>query len=479
MSTQEVIEYLQAKALVVAILVDSNASEQLISIYEIAKAHNIKAIKIGTTPNPQKVIEGSSNYLCYPFSVEEFNGAIEPISKKNSPKTEAPKTPEPPETPDSDPFIDLSDLHLGFDEQSFLEGLESQTINQEQFNPILHESNFNPTEIDSFDYEGELYNFANTTNPIEQKPQPQSRTFAVLGVGGSGASTTSMAIAQALAQMDSTLLIDMKADGDIGMYHDVDRAHPGLGELMVGARKSELTATYLRNFYIQCLERRYVMIVGTKRQEDTLAARENDLRSLIDKVTEEFNYVVFDIDNKIRAPRIVDAVDPDPTVLGSEVALALADRVIITLSEDLRGIHGALRLLHRVLSLGTPIACIALVVCKSNRTIRRSSNPQHSQLERLCNQVCSEFILHNEPNTSKSRRNLKVSPDNAALKIFTCGFERNLESIHESIRPLPKGLYQPLMSWLAREDTPKQTKSEPKVNLRRIMPGELASDGIN
>lgn len=309
-------------------------------------------------------------------------------------------------------------------------------------------------------------------SPNEFDAHATGRMIGLIGVPGSGTSTLSMALAQLLGTQSRVLLVDLCADGDLSMYHDIDRSSPGLGELMSSAMKSGINAKYLRSFYHPVVERNYQLLPGIKRQEEVLTFRSSHLEGMFSTISKEFDYVIFDMDSSLRSPKLLEASTDPSTTTASEMILEFLDAVAVTLSNDLRGIHSGLRLTHRLLSCGFSPQAIAMVIAKSARRHIGSPGPTHSNLNRLANEIASEF---SNPATNGYSLRPKTDPSKNTIEILVSNYDRNMENIHESVKPIPKHLGESTQKWInARLTGRKENNRNSVPSNKRILPGDLA-----
>ena len=300
-----------------------------------------------------------------------------------------------------------------------------------------------------------------------------SRLIGVLGVGGSGASTIAMALAQTLAENHKVVLVDLCAQADLSMYHDLDRALGGLADLMAAARKATPKTSQIRRYCIPTMGRGYFLLPGIRRQEETSIWREKHLDDLFGALLSEFDFVVCDLDGSYRSANTRAAIGEPSTTLGTEVALSRADAIVLTVGGDLRGIHGGLRIYQRLLGDSTANTPMALCVNRIPRKPMARSAHGDFNLAKLTSDIAASAergVASEIPLASGSQ------PKPEILMIRE---ERGLDRIHEAVRPLPRGLGTPLARWcegLVSKKSEMIQRSDPFGS--RIMPGELSASGV-
>lgn len=308
----------------------------------------------------------------------------------------------------------------------------------------------------------------------KQAPRQEinKKMIGIVGVPGTGCSTVAMSLAQSLGVDYKVLLVDLCADGDLAMYHDIDRGAPSLGELMASAMLSGITKKYLRNFYQPIVTRNYQLLAGIKRQEEVLTFRPSHVRDLFDTVKEDFDYVIFDMDSSLRSPKLLEAISDGSTTIASETVLDFLDLIVITLSNDLKGVHSGLRIAHRLMLHGFDSSTISLITTKSTNRLRAHVPSATRNLVHLIQEVAKDFP--NSANGSNSNHLISQSQSNNKIKVFSSRFDRSLESINQSVKPLPKHLTQSLKQWVEGQGKiqPKYDDS-PSFTKDRIMPGDL------
>ena len=307
----------------------------------------------------------------------------------------------------------------------------------------------------------------------ESNPSAKAKVIGVLGVGGSGSSTLAMSIAQVLAETSKVVLVDFCCDADLSMYHDIDRSLPSLTELITAARQSSMTVRQLRTFCIPVIGRNYFLLPGAKRQDETLLWRSRALEDILAILQTEFEFVVCDLDGSFRSSQVIQAASAEATTLASEVVVAHADAIVITMSNDLRGIHGGLRIFHRLLGDGRALSSLALCVNRVPHKFTGKRQFSNANLTKLVNEVATK--LFEEPaltNHSKNKRQHLDREEKPA--IFSAREERSLEQIHESVRPLPKTIGSAIADWIENKYTDRDLRqAHAQVLPRRILPGEL------
>ena len=310
----------------------------------------------------------------------------------------------------------------------------------------------------------------------EYNPTAKAKVIGVLGVGGAGSSTLAMSIAQVLAETSKVILVDFCSDADLSMYHDIDRSLPSLTELLTAARQSSITVRQLRTFCIPVIGRNYFLLPGAKRQDETLLWRNRALEDVLSILQTEFEYVVCDLDGSFRSSQVIQAASAEATTLASEVALVHADAVVITMSNDLRGIHGGLRIFHRLVGDGRALASLALCVNRVPHKFTGKRQFSNANLTKLVNEVATK--LFEEPALTNLGRNKHQQRDQEGKPtIFSAREERSLEQIHESVRPLPNTIGSTLAEWIENQYTDRDLRqTHTQVLPRRILPGELGVD---
>ncbi len=325
-----------------------------------------------------------------------------------------------------------------------------------------------------------IYDMLRKNSPSTKSAESQTKTpttghakfIGIIGVPGSGSSTLAMALAQDLGSEVAVLLVDLRADGDLAMYHDIDRSAPALGELMALAMKSGITTRHLRNFYQPVMTRNYQLIAGVKRQEEILTFRPNHMTTLFEVLKREFDFVIFDLDSSLRSPKLLDAFSDSATTIATETSLNWLDSVAITMTQDLKGIHSGLRLVHRLMLHGLSAKSMCLVKTKAQHRFLPQSSLMQNNLGNLIQEIAKEVLQFD---SARSANQTTASRQDYEIQVISSRFDKNLEEVHQGVKTLPKHLTCELKKWILTGSPGGPAKPKRKPN-ERILPGDLGFD---
>ena len=211
---------------------------------------------------------------------------------------------------------------------------------------------------------------------------PTGRLIAVLGPGGSGTSTTAMAIASHLAVQPSRShestptrvgLIDASLNADQALLHDLGDVVPGLQELVDLHRTANPTNDEIRNFFWFSPRHGYDVLPGLRRHRDWSTLRRRTTLAALASIHRSFEFVVADADADFEGESQTGSIDiEDRNLLARELA-SNADLVVLTVRAGITGLSRALHDLRELAELGVETQRILLVVLGAPRSTRHRS----------------------------------------------------------------------------------------------------------
>ena len=211
---------------------------------------------------------------------------------------------------------------------------------------------------------------------------PPGRLITVLGPGGSGTSTTAMAIASHLAVQPSRRhesfptrvgLIDASLNADQALLHDLGDVVPGLQELVDLHRTANPTIDEVRNFFWFSPRHGYDILPGLRRHRDWSTLRRRTTLAALASIHRSFDLVVADSDADFEGESETGSIDiEDRNLLARELARN-ADLVVLTVRAGITGLSRALRTLRELAELGVETERILLVILGAPRSTRHRS----------------------------------------------------------------------------------------------------------
>src|SRR5205085_2658800 len=136
---------------------------------------------------------------------------------------------------------------------------------------------------------------------------------AVTGPGGTGASTTAMALAQALGddvrQAGMVLLADLRLHAELAMLHDAGDICPGVQELVEAHRGGLPSADEIRSLVLAPAGRSYHLLLGLRRARFWPVLRPQAFAAAFDSLEHTFRVVVCDVDGDLEGEDDGGSVD--------------------------------------------------------------------------------------------------------------------------------------------------------------------------
>lgn len=197
--------------------------------------------------------------------------------------------------------------------------------------------------------------------------------IAVTGSGGTGTSTTAMAIAQGLGRdvrnRSLVVLADLALDADQAMLHDARDVVPGVQELVDAFRHANLTPDEVRTLTFGD-DHPYRVLLGLRRHRDWTALRPRAFQAALDGLRLSFTKVVADIDPDLEGEAECGSIDVEDRNLMSRTVLRQADVVVVTGLAGPQGLHRLARVLADLRGHGIADERILPVVNRAPRSPR-------------------------------------------------------------------------------------------------------------
>ena len=278
---------------------------------------------------------------------------------------------------------------------------------------------------------------------------PTGRLIAVLGPGGSGTSTTAIAIASHLAVQPSRShestptrvgLIDASLNADQALLHDLGDVVPGLQELVDLHRTTNPTNDEIRNFFWFSPHHGYDVLPGLRRHRDWSTLRRRTTLAALASIHRAFEFVVADVDADFEGESQTGSIDiEDRNLLARELA-SNADLVVLTVRAGITGLSRALHDLRELAELGVETQRILLVVLGAPRSTRHRSELSRTILHLFDEAVPSHSLP--TPVMVPLRRDLEpflhdgTPPPRSAFGSITAAVSERLQQI-EPRNPRP------------------------------------------
>ena len=199
----------------------------------------------------------------------------------------------------------------------------------------------------------------------------------VIGTGGVGTSTISMALAQAWAADGAdTVLVDGCRRADQAMFHDVGDVIPGFPELVDLHRSDEPDPAEIRSLEFPTT-RGYRLVLGLRRPRDWAGLRPRAVAAALSGLRRTHDAVVVDLEADLEDESQTGSADVEDRHAAALAVARGSDGMVVVSRPDMKGVHDAVRLVHDLVRCGTPGDRIAVVVNQVPR-----SAPVRSRLSR-------------------------------------------------------------------------------------------------
>ena len=254
------------------------------------------------------------------------------------------------------------------------------------------------------------------------------RLITVVGPGGSGTSTTAMAIAQGAAldpgHGGSVALVDACLDSSLAVLHDIGDVVPGLPELVDAHRVGSLDPDSVRNLLWVCGAQGYDLLAGVRRHRDWTSLRPRATEAAVRSLRQTYALVVADAECDLEGERQTGSLDiEDRNHLARHLASS-ADLVVTTGRTDINGFSRLIRSITDLLDHGVDPERILPVVIGTSRLPQ-----QQAEIRRALHDLLES-----------------ISPNSLTPAPLLVPSSRELSAIRHDGTPLPRKLVAPLAS---------------------------------
>lgn len=202
----------------------------------------------------------------------------------------------------------------------------------------------------------------------------QASVVAVLGPGGTGASTVAAALAQGLGQADDAsgpvLLADLALQAEQAMLHDVRDVVPGIQELVEAHRSGRPTADDVRALTFSVVDRQYSLLLGLRQARYWTTLRPRAFAAAFDSLRACYGTVVCDVTADLEAEDDGGSADVEERNLMARTAVPAADVVFAVGRPGVKGVHALVRVLTDLTRAGIPAERIVPVFNQAPRSPR-------------------------------------------------------------------------------------------------------------
>lgn len=236
-------------------------------------------------------------------------------------------------------------------------------------------------------------------SPLTQAPsdaQSVGRLIAVLGAGGTGTSTTAMAIATHFASPSQTQfrlgfervsLLDASLNADQALLHDLGDVVPGFQELVDLHRTTSPSPDDVRSLFWFSPRHGYDVLPGLRRHREWCTLRRRTTLAALASARHAYDLVVADTDSDFEGEEQTGSIDIEDRNLLARQLATTADLVVVTSRAGISGVHRALQTLRDLLELGVESNRLLLVTIGAPRSTR-----QRSELTRTILHLMDEAV---------------------------------------------------------------------------------------
>ncbi len=180
--------------------------------------------------------------------------------------------------------------------------------------------------------------------------------IAVCGPGGTGVSSTAIAIAEGLAKdaLDSelVLLADLARHGEQAMLHNAGDVMPGVEEVVEAHRMRRATSDEIRSMTFAVPDRGYQLLLGTRRSTAWSSLPPKAVETAITGLRRSFRAVVADITADFEGESDGGSVDVEERNTFARATVRQADLVVVVGNASMKGIHSLARTVRSVRDQG-------------------------------------------------------------------------------------------------------------------------------
>jgi hypothetical protein len=225
--------------------------------------------------------------------------------------------------------------------------------------------------------------------PAAVSVAPRGQLVAVTGPGGTGASTTAIALAQGIAagtwladdphgkaaarpaEPPSVLLADLCLAADQAMLHDARTLVPGIQELVEAHRTSVPRLPDVHDQTFDVPDRGYRLLLGLRRRRHWTTLRPRAVEATLDSLQRLVDVVVADVEADVEGEAETGSLDVEERNLLARATIARADLVAVVGEPSMKGLVALVRTMADLLAFGVPIDRLLPVVVRSPRSPRQ------------------------------------------------------------------------------------------------------------
>lgn len=206
------------------------------------------------------------------------------------------------------------------------------------------------------------------------EPSTLAPVAVVCGPGGTGASTSAIALAQGIAAAagpdQPVVLADLCLRADQAMLHDARDVTPGVQELVEAhrSRRPTVEEVHAHTYYVE--ERGYHLLLGLRRARYWTSVRPHAFEAAFASLREGFGTVVCDVTADFEGEDTTGSIDVEERNVMARTAAAQAAVVLAVGRTGVKGLHGLGRLLSDIADAGVPANRVCPVLVGAPRSPR-------------------------------------------------------------------------------------------------------------
>jgi len=194
------------------------------------------------------------------------------------------------------------------------------------------------------------------------------------GPGGTGVSTASIALAQALGDdvrhAGLVCLADLRLHAEQAMLHDARDVLPSIQELVDAHRAGRPTPEEVRAQAFAVVERNYHLLLGLRQARFWATLRRRAFEATFDSLQRAYRVVVCDTDADLEGENDGGSIDVEERHVMARTAVARASVVFPVGLPSMKGVHALVRVMADLLAFGVPVGRIVPVVNCAPRSPR-------------------------------------------------------------------------------------------------------------
>jgi hypothetical protein len=197
---------------------------------------------------------------------------------------------------------------------------------------------------------------------------------ALTGPGGTGVSTATIALAQALGNDvrhgGLVCLVDLRLRAEQAMLHDAGDVLPSVQELVEAHRSGQPSAEEVRAQTFAVEARNYHLLLGLRHARFWSALRRRAFEAAFDSLQRAYRMLVCDVDPDLEGEDQGGSIDVEERNVMARTAIDRADVVLAVGLPSMKGLHGLVRVVSDLIGFGVPPERLVPVVNRAPRSPR-------------------------------------------------------------------------------------------------------------